>query len=142
MTNSLRDYQRTLAYNLAIWISKFLSNLNIKVAENPPPSTGMQTPLHSFRSEPQHDLTTFLPLDDYVLSKDKSEPITSQMSESETLKGETLSETDRNCPAMDVSTLYTNIQLNANAGINLQNVAQDDDFLDSSSSDDAYLSAR
>lgn len=57
MTSNLREYQKILAFNLAIWINKFISNLNIHVAPSSPKKP---------RDGEGDKLESFLPLSDYI----------------------------------------------------------------------------
>ncbi|XP_073835873.1 reduction in Cnn dots 7 [Musca autumnalis] len=76
VTNNLKEYQKILSLNLAVWINKFISNLNIHIAESPEQyeqrqqqeqSTSMpNTLLHEM---PQ----SFLPVADYISYTSSSE---------------------------------------------------------------------
>lgn len=57
MTSNLREYQKILAFNLAVWINKFISNLNIHVAPAPPKAPVQEEP---------NKLGSFLPVSDYI----------------------------------------------------------------------------
>lgn len=57
-TSNLRDYQRILANNLTVWINKFISNLNIYLHPQQPPTV---KPMHD-----GSDGNRFLPLSDYI----------------------------------------------------------------------------
>lgn len=57
MTSNLREYQKILAFNLAIWINKFISNLNIHVAP---------APIKKPTGDEGDKLGSFLPLSDYI----------------------------------------------------------------------------
>lgn len=57
MTSNLREYQKILAFNLAIWINKFISNLNIHVSPAPPKQS---------LDEEGGKLGSFLPVSDYI----------------------------------------------------------------------------
>ncbi|XP_065358962.1 uncharacterized protein Rcd7 [Calliphora vicina] len=63
ITSNLREYQKILSFNLAVWINKFISNLNIHVAE--PPKQYPQMPQSQSERQPQ-ELSSFLPVADYI----------------------------------------------------------------------------
>ncbi|XP_075159607.1 reduction in Cnn dots 7 [Haematobia irritans] len=67
-TDNLREYQKILAFNLAVWINKFISNLNIHVAELPQaaqPQMGISEP----------EVQTLLPVGDYISCTSGSDEI-------------------------------------------------------------------
>lgn len=52
-----------MAFNLAVWINKFISNLNIHVAE---PATHYQQMSQTQPERPTQELSSFIPLSDYI----------------------------------------------------------------------------
>ncbi|KAL9908711.1 reduction in Cnn dots 7 [Glossina fuscipes fuscipes] len=69
-TSNLREYQKILAFNLAVWINKFISNLNIHVAQAPASPQRDQPFADSRRQQysdkPSQALQNFLPVGDYI----------------------------------------------------------------------------
>lgn len=59
----MREYQKILAFNLAVWINKFISNLNIHVAEPPTHYPQMPQPQPE---RPTQEIESFLPVGDYI----------------------------------------------------------------------------
>lgn len=73
MTSNLREYQKILAFNMAIWINKFLSNLNIHISPIPPPTTTAHYDF-SHGDHPGMNIGSFLPVGDYIsCSSDNAE---------------------------------------------------------------------
>lgn len=64
MTSSLREYQKILAFNIAIWINKFLSNLNIHIAAVPEKDD--QINITRDNQNERMNISSFLPVSDYV----------------------------------------------------------------------------
>uniref|UniRef100_A0A1I8QE41 SWIM-type domain-containing protein n=1 Tax=Stomoxys calcitrans TaxID=35570 RepID=A0A1I8QE41_STOCA len=70
--SNLSEYQKVLACNLAVWINKFISNLNIHVNERPQQHQyEQQTRMERLALERQ----TFLPISDYIPCSSDSEEI-------------------------------------------------------------------
>ncbi|XP_061394921.1 uncharacterized protein LOC133330501 [Musca vetustissima] len=69
VTNNLKEYQKILSLNLAVWINKFISNLNIHIAQTPEQyeqeQQQRQQPQQMAGQQPEMPVT-FLPLADYI----------------------------------------------------------------------------
>ncbi|KNC30921.1 hypothetical protein FF38_09306 [Lucilia cuprina] len=66
ITSNLREYQKILAFNLAVWINKFISNLNIHVAEPPKPKDEMSAQQQQPTERQTQELSSFIPVGDYI----------------------------------------------------------------------------
>lgn len=62
MTTNLREYQKILAFNLSVWINKFLSNLNIHITPLPP-KDDLDLTKHDHSGI---NFNSFLPVGDYI----------------------------------------------------------------------------
>ncbi|XP_058985103.1 uncharacterized protein LOC131805655 [Musca domestica] len=77
VTNNLKEYQKILSLNLAVWINKFISNLNIHIAESPQQQNEQQQ--QQQMAPPMSDgilhemPQSFLPLADYIPYTSSSE---------------------------------------------------------------------
>ncbi|KAM7355403.1 reduction in Cnn dots 7 [Cochliomyia hominivorax] len=70
ITNNLQEYQKILSSNLAVWINKFISNLNIHIEDEPPIQYEAELPQ---TEKPTQELSSFLPIDDYISQSSGSE---------------------------------------------------------------------
>lgn len=80
-SNNLKDFQKILATNLALWINKFISNLNIHIAESPEQYIKPQKSSQVTGREMQ---PSYLPIQDYISCSNGSDDICFEDKEGET----------------------------------------------------------